>query len=148
MASEQASAYLKKIKQALETISEKIPKKVAKNYSQHAQEIATQAIENFYASYDPIKYKRTGNLFNLVDGVDVNANGLLITIGFSSSYMTNYRHDSADYVSTGAFQYGIHGTSAIYVSSPTPAELFYKNSMKFINDAMITEVENYLKEII
>ena len=148
MTLEECIGEIETIKNFFKRLEKELPQKMANDYSKHAISFATQAIYDFYYSYDPFKYKRTGNLLNLSNGININLNNKSIEVEFSTDYMNDYKHDSAEYVSTGAFQYGIHGTSEIYVSSPTPIEIFKEKSYQFLTDQYEFEIENVLKKLI
>lgn len=147
MTSDEMIKRLEDILECLQKIKTELPKKVINQYANHMQTFVTQAIDDFYLSYDPIRYKRTGNLLNFANGANIYTHNHSIKVDFSSEYMNDYKHDSSDYVSTGAFQYGIHGTSEIYVSSPTPIEIFKEKSYQFLTEQFEYEIEKAINKI-
>lgn len=76
------------------------------------------AVDAFYGEYDPIYYNRSYGLHNAGEDHYVNTGlGFEAGIKADSSKFSGTTHDSPEYVFTGAFGMGIHGTSKIYVSS-------------------------------
>ena len=75
-------------------------------------------IDEFYGEYTPKKYDRMWDLVNTYDEVlDVGSTSVTAGITLNPGVISP-SHDSPEYVFTGAFEMGIHGTSSIMVGSP------------------------------
>lgn len=94
--------------------------------------ISQETIQYFYGDYVPFYYSRADSLYGTVTKIYPRWTGKGAVCGLhisSGGVVTN--HDSSDYVFTGAMEMGVHGTSLIATTAPSPMETImnYYNSL-------------------
>lgn len=109
-----------------EKVSEAI-KNAAGEIIEQAHTMYDMVTDQFYYMYTPKYYNRSYGFYNAVEDYYVDLGD-----GFEAGIMTNpsnigsYYHDPADYVFTGGFGLGYHGTSQIFVTKPSGDEYMKK----------------------
>lgn len=86
-------------------------------------DVAQESIQYFYEDYVPFFYRRYDSLYGTTTKIAPYWNGKGVTCGLhisSDGVVTN--HDSSDYVFTGAMEMGVHGTSFIATTAPSPMD--------------------------
>lgn len=104
------------------------------------ENIIRNAIDTWYASYSPQKYKRTYNFANVKDTVRVRHEGDTVIVSFSNAIMTDYPYASADYVYTGIVEFGYHGSPLL----APPSESVKSMAEKQINKTLSRDHNKYI----
>jgi len=135
------------IRQAIQDIRTVAPIKAGKRLEKEVPEIVDKAIALFYSSYSPKKYKRTFDFWSgVLTGIScrVESDGFYFSV--SSDYIPDHLHDSGEYIFMGAFEQGIHGTSAIAVTTP-PWKIYEKEISERYEEIVNEEIDKILENI-
>lgn len=83
--------------------------------------MAWEIIDDFYADYDPIYYKRN---YGLYDAIHITRRYSFsepsILFSIRSAYMEDWYRDPTEYIFVGAIIMGKHGTAKVKISLPAP----------------------------
>lgn len=135
----------KKAKQIKEKVEKEAPIKAGKRLVKEIPKYVDNAMNQFYLAYNPEVYVRTYGLYSgVTSGIKTNLSQKYLSITVTSDNVPNHDHDSGEYIFIGGFQHGIHGESAICVSTPPwmiymediedrYPELFKEEAEKIIN---------------
>ncbi len=109
-----AAGLRAKVEAGIATAMPEIGKRILKDTTEKYKSV----IDEFYGEYTPKKYDRMWDLVNTYDEVlDVGSTSVTVGITLNPGAISP-SHDSPEYVFSGAFGMGIHGTSSIMVGSP------------------------------
>lgn len=97
-------------------------KKIAEDVVDHLYNESLLAVTKFYEDYVPFTYRRTHELYYVPQPIEPyeTKKGYCCGIRIIPTMVMHTTHDSSEYVYTGAFELGYHGTSKIAVTSPSP----------------------------
>lgn len=91
---------------------------VAEQIADDAKDEYDSVIDTFYGEYSPSRYARNYDMYNASERVSESfGKGIRAGVKLNPGALSP-NHDSSEYVYSGAFGMGIHGTSAIMVGSP------------------------------
>lgn len=92
-------------------------------------------IDDFYADYNPIYYKRNYGLYNAIHitrRYSLSEPSILISV--RSDYMEDWYRDPTEYVFIGAIMMGKHGTAKVKISLPAPMKKITDYISSFIDE--------------
>lgn len=136
----------KKAEQIKKKVEKEAPMKAGKRLEKEIPKYVENAMNQFYLAYNPDVYVRLkyGLGAGVRDGIKTTLSQNYLTITVTSDHIPDHKHDSGEYIFMGGFERGIHGTSAICVSTPPwmlymedieerYSELFREEAEKIIN---------------
>lgn len=105
---------VKKAKVKIEEMNKRYPKK----YKEELEMIGDDVITQWYSTYDPIFYNRSGDLY---DAFRVNLDGVNYRVDFDSSLM-----DGNEYIFENSFMKGYHGGAISGDGHPNPGIPYWR----------------------
>lgn len=78
------------LKKKMSEAEKKIAERVAPRINNLFEESVANAMVDYYDSYDPESYKRTGNFMNAYKSARTSGKGNILTMSVDSGYMDNY----------------------------------------------------------
>lgn len=115
---------IKTIQKAKSCIKD-LNKKYARRLKNGIDQIAKSAIAKWYAAYDPIYYRRTGDLVHAYK-ITVQPSKKRWELDFGPEYMRFDHHQDNDYIFENSFIGGYHGGDTIGEGHPNPGTPYWR----------------------